>query len=103
MTLVVAGFTIQTTTEQRMGSLIYVQYEGAKELSGIRQYLRDIGGRFGDFNTKARYGKEYKKRISDILGTADWVDWLPDNDVDGGHSEAMCLAAVTGFVLQMEP
>jgi hypothetical protein len=64
--------------------------EGAKERSGIRQYLDDIGSQFDAETMSTRY---YVNRFNDILGTSDWIDWLP-NDGDRWPSEETCLAPI---------
>jgi hypothetical protein len=75
-------------------SLIYVQDEGAEEWSGIRQYLGVTGGQSDAETTTTR---DYVKRFNDILGTSDWIYWLPDDDADHRPSENACLAAIDSF------
>jgi hypothetical protein len=70
------------------GSRLYVQEEGAKQWSGIRQYLW-ADGRLSVF------GRDHVSRFNEVLGTQTWIDWLPDNV--NRPSEETCLAAISNF------
>ncbi|KAE8448242.1 hypothetical protein EG329_009673 [Mollisiaceae sp. DMI_Dod_QoI] len=77
------------------GSVVYVQDEGAKKWSGIRQLLNEIRE---SLDAEMTLTGDYVKKFSHILGTSDWIDWLPDeNEVGVRASEMTCLAAISSF------